>query len=87
MTTSGPKFGVMPSCCNGMNFSAKKNEQRLIARDSAMNTQVAAILPNISWARVTGSASNGSSEPRSRSPAVVSIARYMPPISIAKIKK
>ena len=55
--------------------------------ETAMNTQVAAILPRMSWSRVTGSASKGSSEPRSRSPAVVSMARYIPPINIAKIKK
>ena len=52
-----------------------------------MKTQVAAILPSMSWSRVTGSDNSGSSDPRSRSPAVVSMARYMPPMSSANMKK
>ncbi len=70
-----------------MNLRATKNEPSDRPRDSAMNTQVAAILPSSNWLRVTGSASSGSSEPRSRSPAVVSMARYMPPMSSANMKK
>ena len=44
------------------------------AREAAMNTKVTPILPHTSSDRDTASASNGSREPRSRSPAVVSMA-------------
>ena len=50
-------------------------------------TQAAKILPRINCPRVTGKDNKGSSEPRSRSPAVESIARFMPPVKSAKMKK
>ena len=58
-----------------MNVSTTPNAASVSSSETDMNADVASILPTISSARLTGSASNGSSEPRSRSPAVVSIAR------------
>ena len=45
-----------------------------IASEASMYKQVAAILPRMRSRLVTGSVNKGSNEPRSRSPAVKSIA-------------
>jgi hypothetical protein len=74
-TTRGPKFADMPSASSGMNCNTTPNAARVSSSEIDMNADVASILPTINSARRTGNASNGSSEPRSRSPAVVSIAR------------
>ena len=59
----------------------------VIDSDSNMYAQVASSLPHSRASRGTGVASNGSSVPRSRSPTVVSMARYMPPVSIDSTRK
>ena len=82
-----PKFGVIPNFASGTNGSAIANVARFRASASIINRQVAAILPSISAVRLTGRASSGSSEPRSRSPAVLSMARFMPPASSESTQK
>jgi carboxyl-terminal processing protease len=73
--TRGPKFADMPSASNGMNVSTTPKAASVSSSDTDMNVAVASILPRINSARRTGSPNRGSSEPRSRSPAVVSTAR------------
>ena len=50
---------------------------------ASASTTVTNHLPNTSAVRSVGVTSNGSNEPRSRSPAVTSVAVYMPPMKAA----
>ena len=59
--------------------NAIENATRLSIMLTIANENVAPSFPSTICARVAGLASSGSSDCRSRSPAVVSIARYMPP--------
>ena len=74
-TVIGPKSTVMPSSASGTKRMARANAQVARMRVRMQNRAVAASLPRAKWSRATGSVSKGSREPRSRSPAVVSMAR------------
>ncbi len=77
----------MPSFSVGMKRPTTPNAARLISRLADENRQIAASLPARIFQRDTGLANSGSSDWRSRSPAVRSIARYMPPMNTVSTKK
>ena len=70
----------MPKAPTGMRGSTILNETRVRAKDAMANTVVVIILPLMICQRGTGLISRGSSDLRSFSPAVVSIARCVAPV-------
>ena len=90
--TSGRQYRITRSATQGPRLMLMPKRSRPVKRSSRANAATEGAsgiigaggedLPRISWARGTGMVSSGRSEPRSRSPAVASIARYMLPISI-----
>ena len=76
-----PKFELMPICSSG-NCAQRDGERDERERERRQHVADgrASSCRAIKLARVTGSVSSGSSDLRSRSPAVVSIARCRPPV-------
>ena len=62
------------------------NDNRISSIDSSPSSTAASILPPTSAPRATGVASSGSSDCRSRSPAVVSIAKWAPPMKAKMVR-
>ena len=77
----------MPSFPVGMNCPANENAMMLSNSVVKANAPVAPSLPRRIFERATGLANSGSSDCRSRSPAVVSMARAMPPMKAPRMKK
>jgi len=67
------------------NWALTLNATSVSSSDTNPTTQAAPILPLTMALREPGVASNGSSDCRSRSPAVVSITRYAPPMNEVRV--
>ena len=87
VSTLGPRFALMPMDSNGTKRSEMANDASVNTNDTPENTIVATNFPATSASRETGNETKGSSEPRSLSPAVASMATYMPPMSVENSKK
>ena len=66
---------------SGTSAKASQNANSVMLNDSSVNIAVAKIFALMMISRDTGVASSGSSDWRSRSPAVASIASCMPPMN------
>ena len=71
----------MPKAPMGIQGSTTRNATRVRASEAIANTIVVSILPLMICHRGTGLISSGSSDFRSFSPAVVSIARWVAPVN------
>ena len=76
----------MPNSCHDTRRMAKTRLAMVRTTPAQEKTTALSHLPSSSDIRETGLISRGSSDWRSRSPAVVSTARFMPVIKAAKIR-
>ena len=81
-----PRLNCMPSCSSGTKRIMSRLSTSVSSEATRPNTHVASHLPAVSADRDTGLTSSGSSDRRSRSPAVVSIATLSPPTNAATIR-
>ena len=89
VSSSLPMARKLTSICRPMpltRLAVSLNDSRISSIDSRPSSTAASILPPTSAARGTGVASSGSSDCRSRSPAVVSIARWAPPMKAKMVR-
>ncbi len=80
--TSTPSNGPAPA-----NWKLSLKLSRMSSRLSMPKAHAAAILPLMMASRLAGVAKSGSSDWRSRSPAVTSITRYAPPRKALRINR
>jgi hypothetical protein len=71
----------------GTSANATRYITSVTSNDSSVNVAVARILPLMIASRETGVASSGSSDCRSRSPAVASMASCMPPTKASSSRR